>query len=100
MQLSRMAVRPLRGLPASAFRGDAASGGNLQGQGADQGVPGSRQSRAAVGLPGSAAGPAASGLGSLLFARLQANRYFRDSVQLVPVPGKLDRPCAFRMAAL
>ena len=71
-----------------------------QGRLPHQGLPGARARRAVVGLPGSAAGARAAGLGALHLAeRLSPDRDGRRAVQLVPVPGELDRSGAFRMDA-
>ena len=62
--------------------------------------PGGGQGRPAVGLPGTAAGAARAHLGAFHLAqRLRPDRLLRDPLQLVPVPGELDRPRALRVAA-
>ena len=56
--------------------------------------------RPAVGLHGSAAGAGTAGVGAVHLAqRLSRDRARRRAVQLVPVPGELHRPGAFRMDA-
>ena len=70
----------------------------LQRRDPHQGLPGRGAGRAALGLSRPGAAAAGAGLGILLLAeRLPPDRQGRDPVQLVPVPGELDRPGAFRM---
>src|SRR5207249_6292141 len=63
------------------------------------GLPGGGEGRAAVGLHGAIAGAAPPRLGPLLPPRLQAGGARVGALQLVPVPGELDRPRPLRMAA-
>ena len=62
--------------------------------------PVKRVRRPAVGLYGAAAGARTAGVGAVhLGERLPRDRALRRAVQLVPVPGELLRPRAFRMDA-
>src|SRR5438128_3352716 len=55
---------------------------------------------AVVDLYGAAAGARAAGLGTVHLGKwLSRNCALRRSLQLVPVPGKLLRPCALRVDA-
>ena len=67
---------------------------------AHQGLSGEAQGRPALGLSRPAAGAAAAELGAVhLEERLRADRVLGNPVQLVPVPGELDRSRAFRVDA-
>ena len=87
-------------MPGAALRGCRPSRGPAEGRNQHQGLSGRRTGRAPVGLSRTAAGSAGARLGILLLAqRLSPDRPGRNPVQLVPVPGELDRPGALRMDA-
>src|SRR5206468_2922958 len=59
------------------------------------------EGRASLGVSWAAAGAARADLGALhLGQRLRADRVLRGPLQLVPMPGKLDRSGALRVAPL
>ena len=100
LQLSRLALRRGRQMHRAALRRHGRSEVGLQGQDANQGLSGRGQGRPALGVSGPAAGAAGAGLGAVqLEERLRADRVLDHPLQLVPVPGELDRSRAFRMDA-
>ena len=79
----------------------ARTAGALQRQGSSiKAYPVRGAGRAALGVPGSAAGAAGAELGAVhLEERLRPDRVRRSSLQLAAVPGELDRPDALRVDA-
>src|SRR5712671_2208488 len=85
-------------MPGATLRGCGASRRAAEGRDHYQGLPGRRIGRAVMGLSRAGASAIGAGLGILLVAeRFPPDRQGRDPVQLVPVPGELDRPGTFRM---
>jgi hypothetical protein len=98
--LPRLGVGGQRAMRAATVRRVRASRSAVQGPRAHQGISGGAESRVAVGVPRAGAGAARPDLGAVhLGQRLRADRLRRDPVQLVPVPGELNRSGALRMAA-
>src|SRR4029453_8085759 len=101
LSLSRLALGAHRPMPATAVRGDGAPGRAFQGPRPHQGLCRRGQGRSLVGLSRAAPGAARADLGAVHVAeRLRADRVLGGPLQLVPVPGELDRSRALRVAAL
>ena len=97
--VSRLARGRERPLPRTALRrhdqSEAVEGGLR-----DNSLPGERMRGSALRLYGPAAGAGTAGVGAVHLAqRFPRDRARRRALQLVPVPGELDRPGAFRMDA-
>ncbi len=89
-----------RRLQGTTVRGHRRAGDPLPRPDPHQGVQGAGAGGIALGLSRPRAGAPAAELGAVHLAeRLRPDRVLRSAVQLVPVPGELDRPGAFRVDA-
>ena len=100
LQLSRLDVRRDRRLPRAAVRGHRRAADPLPRPDPHPRVSRRGEGRAAVGVSGAGACAAGAELGAVLLGqRLRADRVLDGALQLVPVPGELDRSGAFRVDA-
>ena len=101
LQLSRLEVTAPTGQCLEQPYEDLANPkGSYKTRSATRRIRSKQQGRPVVGVSRSGAGAAAARLGAVhVDQRLPADRDLRDSVQLVPVPGELDRSGALRVDA-